>query len=74
MIDKHLWLGLYQIARHLLHSTPDLHTLEGQERADITDLRGCLVQFIGVTERYYQLDRTFPSRVERKAKQYADIK
>ena len=66
MIDKHLILALYQLARYLLQSYPNLDTLEGQERKEAVEMKAALVSFTRVTECKFNLPHTYQTKADRR--------
>lgn len=64
-MNDSLWLAFYQIARHLLTSMPPPDKIEGQERAQILEMRAALVTLIRTTELRFDLPKTLLSRQER---------
>jgi hypothetical protein len=62
MIDKHLILALYQLARYLLTTYPNLDTLSGVERKEAVEMKAALVSFTRVTECKFNLPHTYQTK------------
>lgn len=66
MIDKHLLLALYQLARYLLTVYPNLDTLTGDDLQQAREMKSALVQFTRVTECRFHLPHTYQTKADRR--------
>ena len=66
MIDKHLWIGLYQIALVMIRTMPPLNSVSGAERKGLVEARGALLQFVRSTEERFNLPFSFQTKEEKR--------